>query len=83
MFRRAAAFIFAALLCRVFAFIVNGCYNKGTKGNEAMISVIGTYKKPGVAAPGFFVYRKPHVRRGVPESLSDKEMIIKIPPLIK
>ena len=31
----------------------------------------------------FIVYRKPRVRRGVPESLSDKEMVIKIPPLIK
>ncbi len=28
----------------------------GTKGNEAMISVIGTYKKPGVAAPGFLFF---------------------------
>ena len=39
----------------------------------------GVRRVPGA----FFVYRKPCVRRGVPESLSDKEMIIKIPPLIK
>ena len=40
----------------MFAFIVKRCYNRGTKGNEAMISVIGTYKKPGVAAPGFLFF---------------------------
>ena len=49
-------FVFAALLRKVFAFIISACYNMGTKGNEAMISVIGTYKKPGVAAPGFLFW---------------------------
>ena len=36
--------------------IIRACYNMGKKGNEAMISVIGTYKKPGVAAPGFLFW---------------------------
>ena len=49
-------FVFAALLRKVFAFIISACYNRGTKGNEAMISVIGAYKKPGVAAPGFLFW---------------------------
>ena len=39
---------------RVFAFIVNGCYNRGTKGGNAIALVIAL-KKPGVAAPGFFI----------------------------
>ena len=50
----AAAFIFAALLHKVFAFIVKACYNIVTKGRDAIALVIAL-KKQGVAAPGFFI----------------------------
>ena len=36
----------------MFAFIVKGWYNRGTKGGDAIVLAIAC-KKPGVAAPGF------------------------------
>ena len=48
--------VFYRALAQAFAFMVKRWYNRGTKGNEAMISVIGAYKKPGAATPGFLFW---------------------------
>ena len=56
MFSLHLAFFIALLRRAAFAFMVKQWYNRGTKGNEAMISVIGAYKKPGAATPGFLFW---------------------------
>ena len=46
---------FLILIILLFAFVINPCYNKGTKAKMLLPDMVHAKEKPGVAAPGFLI----------------------------